>query len=109
METVFDAENSLEAHMVAGLLEQHGIGAWVLGDTLQGGVGELPAGALVRVVTNDDQASRARDILREWEREQHEETAGAAPMERALARSGGMGIFLLGLVTGVTFTLLLLY
>ena len=104
MKTVFDAENSLEAHMIAGMLEQQGIGAWVLGDTLQGGTGELPAGSLVRVVTNDDQADRAREILHEWERHQPDE--GSTVRSTEMARPRGIGAFLLGLIAGASITLL---
>ena len=46
MKCVYQAGEALEAHMVAGLLEQVGIAAQVRGDLLQGGVGELPAAGL---------------------------------------------------------------
>ena len=106
MKTVFDAENNLEAHMIAGMLEQHGVGAWVMGDTLQGATGELPAGALVRVVTNDDQAERAREILREWEQQQPEVGDNARELHREMPGPRGIGAFLLGLITGASITLL---
>ena len=40
MKTVFSAAHSLEAHMVKNLLEIERINAFILGEHLQGGVGD---------------------------------------------------------------------
>lgn len=56
MKIVFRASNILEAHIVAGLLINEGIEAFVAGHYLQGAVGDLPATdfALVRVKDVDE-------------------------------------------------------
>ncbi len=70
MQNVYDAANSLEAHMVQNLLEQVNISSWIDGDFLSGGVGELPATGLIRVQVNDDDEALARQIVAEFDRQQ---------------------------------------
>jgi hypothetical protein len=67
MQTVYSAANSLEAHMIVGMLQQQGIVAHVLGEHLQSAAGELPLAGLVRVQVNDEDHERALQIVRAWE------------------------------------------
>ncbi|MFM1895932.1 MAG: hypothetical protein RLZZ385_1006 [Pseudomonadota bacterium] len=67
MKTVFDAANSLEAHIVLGLLNQAGIQGRIHGEFLQGAMGELPAMGLVRVLVSDSDYPRAREIIADWD------------------------------------------
>lgn len=67
MQTVYHAANTVEAHIVAGLLRANGIGAWVGGHYLQGAVGELPPSALGRIEVDDADVSAARRILDDYE------------------------------------------
>ncbi len=69
METVFDAENIVEAHMIVHLLERSEINASVMGEHLQSGVGELPAHGNIRVVVDPNDALKARKIIAAWETE----------------------------------------
>ena len=66
MKTVLHALNSVEAHVVKGLLRSEGIECSVLGDYLQGAVGELPPTNLIRVVVNDEDYDRAKAIVDDW-------------------------------------------
>jgi len=66
MKTVLHALNSLEAHMIKGLLESEGIAANILGEYLQGAMGELPAHGLIRVVVNEEDFQLATDIIDDW-------------------------------------------
>ena len=66
MKTVLHALNSVEAHVVKGLLRSEGIECSVLGDYLQGAVGELPPTNLIRVVVNDEDFDRAKAIVDDW-------------------------------------------
>ncbi len=100
MQTVYEAANMLEAHMVAGMLDQQGIAAWVLGDMLQGAIGEVPAGSLARVTTRAEDADRARDIIREWEQQQPAPT-GPAPDTTLRSLPRQWPAFLLGMLTGM--------
>lgn len=65
---VYSAANSLEAHMIKGLLEQHEIPAYVQGEHLQSGVGELPAiSGLVKVSVDNENKEKAIKVIKNWE------------------------------------------
>lgn len=49
MRVVYDAANLIDAHLVRHALEDAGIPAFVRGEALLGGIGELPACGLVAV------------------------------------------------------------
>lgn len=68
MRIVFDAENSLDGHIVRGMLESYGIAAVITGEHLQGGAGTLPAFGLVNVQVADADYDAARAIIEQWER-----------------------------------------
>jgi hypothetical protein len=74
MKRVYQAANSVEAHMIAHLLQQAGLEAHVQGEHLQSGAGELPVG-LVGVAVRDEDVESAREIIRDWE-------AKSAPIEK---------------------------
>lgn len=67
MKPVFDANNSLEAHLVLGLLKQVGIDGIVSGEYLQGAMGELPAFGLVKVLVAEQDYRRASEIIADWQ------------------------------------------
>jgi len=60
---VFEALNSLEAHLVKIRLIGEGIEAQVGGDYLQGAMGELPALGFLKVWVEDRDAPRAKAII----------------------------------------------
>jgi hypothetical protein len=64
---IYHAANSLDANMIKSLLEQYRIAAFIQGEYLQGGVGELPVAGLVTVSVNNDDQFEARKIVHEWE------------------------------------------
>lgn len=66
MKTVLHALNSVEANLVKGLLESEGIPSSVLGEFLQGAIGELPPTGLIRVVVNEEDYEQARQIIEDW-------------------------------------------
>jgi len=70
MKLVFEAQNSLEAHMILNLLEVAGLHGRINGELLQGGMGELPASGVVSVVVDDEDYWAAREVLVNWERQQ---------------------------------------
>ena len=67
MVVVYEAENAIEAHMLRARLEQAGIGAEISGEFLLGGLGELPARGLVRVLVEDDDFAEARAVIADFE------------------------------------------
>lgn len=100
MKTLYQAANAIEAHMLSDLLRQQGIAAQVLGEHLQGGVGELPAAGLIRLVVDEQDYVLARAVVERWDTEQPRELPPPRP-----APPGAQG--LLGFVAGVLVGLLL--
>ena len=84
--------------MILNLLEQHGISGHIEGEYLQGGIGELSAMGFVRVLVADEDYAEARQIIGEWESLQP-----PAEDSKAEARaSGGIRIFVTGVMVGAT-------
>lgn len=67
MKNIFDASNTIEANLLKNILEQEGVAAYISGEYLQGGMGELPAMGLVSVMVEDEDCQRAEKIIRDWE------------------------------------------
>ena len=65
MKIVYQAENILDAHLVKGALEHHGVPAFVTGEYLTGALGELPAHGLVAIMVPDDHVEAAAAFLKE--------------------------------------------
>ena len=66
MKTVLHALDAMEANVVKGLLESEGITCSVLGEYLQGGIGELPPQNLIRVVVEETDYEKAKTIIDDW-------------------------------------------
>jgi Putative prokaryotic signal transducing protein len=69
MKLLYEASNSLEAHMILNLLEQEGLSGRIDGEYLQGGLGELPA-TTVRVIIEESDYSAGMKIIDEWVKKQ---------------------------------------
>lgn len=95
MKSVYEASTALDAHMILNLLEQEGIAGRVDGEYLTGGVGELQAINLVRVMVEDADAEQARRIIRDWEA-----IEVANGTRTARSRYGGFTGFVLGCLAG---------
>lgn len=67
MKQIFSAYTIIEAHIVAGLLEQHGIDCHVSGHYLQGAVGELPAGDFAHITVEEADIERAEKLIKDYE------------------------------------------
>ena len=63
MKCLYEATDMLEAHVIKGLLQQSRISAFIEGEYLNGAVGELPAGRLVRILVNDDDWRAAQEVI----------------------------------------------
>lgn len=69
MRVVYEAENIIDAHLVKGLLEQEGIPAFVRGEYLAGGVGDLPTMGFVAVAVPESHLPEAEAALRAFRAE----------------------------------------
>lgn len=67
MQRVFSGLTILEAHIVAGLLENHGLTTHVAGHYLQGAVGELPVSDFAHVFVDDDDVAIAETLIADYE------------------------------------------
>ncbi len=63
MQLVYQAENLFDAHLVKHALENAGIPAFVLGESLLGAGGELPLFGLLRVCVPDSAKAEADAIV----------------------------------------------
>jgi len=63
MEVVYRATHLFDAHLVRMALEQAGLPAFVLGEALLGGIGELPACGLVTVCVPPSCGDAARALV----------------------------------------------
>ena len=64
MRTVYQALNPIDAHLVKHALEDADIPAFILGEHLIGGMGELPATGFVEVRVPDDWVEEAQALLK---------------------------------------------
>lgn len=69
---IYESSTALESHMIKNLLENKGISSQIEGEYLQGGVGELQAMGIVRLLVDDADYARARAIVDQWEAAQPE-------------------------------------
>lgn len=99
MKRIYEASHSVEAHMIVHLLEQEGVRAYVQGEHLQSGAGELPLGNLVGVAVEDEDEARARAVIREWERQQAPTDSGTQTTS-APSTQLGVAAFFAGLLLG---------
>ena len=64
---IYNARDTTEAHIVRGMLDAHGIEAYVNGFYLQGGIGELASHDYASVSVPDDKSTQARKLIEEYE------------------------------------------
>lgn len=67
MVKVFTASNSLEANIVKGMLEANDIPAYVVGEYLQGAIGELAAIDFSFVSVDDVNEIKALNLVNQYE------------------------------------------
>lgn len=65
--TLRQLDSAIEGHLLLALLRQQGMEAWLLGEHLLGGVGELPACGLLRLVVDEADQTRAEAVLQDWD------------------------------------------
>jgi len=70
MKLLYSAANSIEAHMILNMIEQAGYKGRIDGEYLQGGLGELPALGVVRVMIDESDFMAAKEIVDKWDIQQ---------------------------------------
>lgn len=97
MKLLYEASNSLEAHMILNLLEQEGLSVRIDGEYLQGGFGELPATTL-RVMIEESDYLAGIKIIDEWNKKQPAEPS------KPSSKKFGIGSAVTGILIGVIAT-----
>lgn len=67
MRIVYNADSLVDAHLVKDALEREGIPAFIAGEYLIGGVGQLPARDFIKVMVPDSSVDAAQRCVREVE------------------------------------------
>ncbi len=100
MKTLYQAANLIEAHMIVHLLEQQQLHGRVDGEYLQGGIGELPAAGLIRVMVAEQDFEAAQELITQWDAAQPA-SEKAAP---SITPAPPFGMLAAGFVAGVLCT-----
>ena len=95
MKSIYEAATALDAYMVLNLLEQEGIKGRVDGEYLPGGVGEIQAINIVRVMVNESDYEKAGQVIRDWEAIEVEKEG-----DRIKKPAAEVSTFFLGLLVG---------
>ena len=69
MQTIYRADNLFDAHLVKDALEAEGIPAFIAGEYLTGGVGQLPALGYIAVMVPGSSLAVAGGIVQAVERQ----------------------------------------
>jgi len=72
MKVIYRAENAIDANLFKDRLDQAGIMAFVNGEFLQGGIGELPAVGLITVSVADSDVNQALPMAADFEKQMGE-------------------------------------
>ena len=66
MKTILHAQDLIEAQLIKNLLQSEGIESIILGEFLQGAIGELPPSGLIRVNVEDDIYEQALRLVEDY-------------------------------------------
>jgi Putative prokaryotic signal transducing protein len=100
MKTLYDAANSIEAHLLIDLLKQDGIDAHIFGEHLQGAIGELPMAGLIKLMVQDSDYPQAKQLVEQWCATKVEEPT-ASSVAQQKSSSWSWSALLIGLCLGV--------
>lgn len=67
MIVVYEADGPVEAHLMKNMLTQANIESYIHGESLTGGIGDLQAIGLVRVMVDEKDFDIAKEIINDWE------------------------------------------
>lgn len=102
MKLVYEASNTIEGYMILNLLEQAGLSARVDGEYLQGGVGELQAIGIVRVMVEEFDYPEAKKIIDDFDAKQPVGNDQPEVKKKSSFGSGLVG-FMFGIVVMIAY------
>lgn len=104
MKIVYRAGDITEAEIVKGMLLSNDIDAHVSGYYLQGGIGEMAPIDLAKVHVHNDDFEKAREIIREYEGNQSEQTSSRNGSENSQLTPGHK--FLVTIIIAIAISIL---
>ena len=66
MITIYEAHSSFDAKLIQDQLSFEGIDSHIMGDLLQGGMGELQAHGLVKLMVDEEDKERSLTVIENW-------------------------------------------
>lgn len=66
MITVYEAHSSFDAKLIQDQLSFEGIDCHIMGDLLQGGMGELQAHGLVKLMVDEEDMEKSLIVIEKW-------------------------------------------
>lgn len=66
MITIYQAHSSFDAKLIQDQLSFEGIDSHIMGDLLQGGMGELQAHGLVKLMVDDKDKEKSLKVIENW-------------------------------------------
>ncbi|MFT5422179.1 MAG: hypothetical protein ACI9D5_002947 [Candidatus Endobugula sp.] len=97
MKLLYEAENTIEAHMILNLLEQSALSARIDGEYLQGAIGELQAMGIVKIMIKEQDYAAANIIIQEWNTRQPEQEI----QKKNITPRSNFGVALIGFICGI--------
>jgi hypothetical protein len=67
MKIIFNANDILEAHIVAGMLQSYGIETHVGGHYLQGAVGDVAPLGIATILVRDEDVEQAEQVIADYQ------------------------------------------
>ncbi|SDT09507.1 Putative signal transducing protein [Halopseudomonas xinjiangensis] len=89
MQLIYRASDITEAHIVSGMLQAHGLEAFVGGHYLQGAIGDMAVQNFAVVHVADEDVTEAKRLIADYEGRADSETD--REKSGALRRADGMG------------------
>ena len=101
MRLLYDASNSIEAHLILNLLEQSGLSARIDGEYLQGGIGDIQPMGIVRVMVEETDYVDAMTIIDAWDVKLPEPEADGS----SISKQNNFVVGAIGLMCGIILTI----
>lgn len=101
MRLLYNASNGIEAHLVLNLLEQSGLSVRIDGEYLQGGIGDIQAMGILRVMVEEADYADAMTIINAWDIKSPESVTDGGDVNKL----NNIVVGAVGLICGIILTI----
>lgn len=105
MKIAYRAKDITEAEIIKGMLLANGIEAYTSGFYLQGAIGDLASSDFSRVHVNDEDFTRARELVKEYEGQLPDQDT--SPVRNEKSNPSPTQIFIITLIVVITIFVLI--